>query len=277
MATASSSGTQKENDGIVGSDEPTVIREPTVYLVGRASINVEQIDRFLADHGVSWETDTEVGAEKLVEMAGRLCYMSYGRGRKTNREYIGHLIEMAHGSVLEHAVWNFVITGISRSCSHELVRHRAGFGYSQLSQRYVDESEAGFIEPDCIAEDEELHRIWLEAIQAARRAYRELVARLQERFRDVPDRTLRRKLARQAARSVLPNATETKIFVTANARALRHFIEMRASEHADVEIRKVAVKMLQILQREAPNIFGDYELVPLADGTLAARTPHRKV
>ena len=258
-------------------DDLTIIREPQVYLVGRSSIERAEIERFLAEHGVQWQTDTEVGAEQLVEMAGRLCYMSYGKGRKSNREYIGHLIEMAHGSVLEHAVWNFVITGVSRSFTHELVRHRAGFGYSQLSQRYVDESEAGFIEPDCIAEDPALHRIWCDAVRAARDAYRQLVTRLQEKFRHIEDRTMRRKLARQAARSVLPNATETKIFVTANARALRHFIEMRASEFADVEIRKVAVKILRILQCEAPHIFGDYELVPLPDGTYAARTEHRKV
>ncbi len=257
--------------------ELLIIREPQVYLVGRSSIDPEQIDRFLRDHGVTWETDTSVGAEQLVEMAGRLCYMSYGKGRKTNREYIGHLLEMGHGSVLEHAVWSFVITGVSRSFTHELVRHRAGFGYSQLSQRYVDESEAGFIEPDCIADDPELHEVWCSAVRAARDAYRVLVTRLQEKFRDVPDRTMRRKLARQAARSVLPNATETKIFVTANARAWRHFIEMRASEYADVEIRKVAVKILQILQQEAPNIFEDYELIALPDGTQAARTPYRKV
>lgn len=268
---------QKGDKNPDAMDLPTIIREPTVYLVGRQTVDDAEIERFLKEHGVTWETDTEVGAERLVEMAGRLCYMSYGRGRKTNREYIGHLIEMAHGSVLEHAVWNFVITGISRSCSHELVRHRAGFGYSQLSQRYVDESEAGFIEPDCIAADPTLHEIWLRAVQTARQAYRELVRGLQEKFQDVPDRTLRRKMARQAARSVLPNATETKIFVTANARALRHFIEMRASEHADVEIRKVAVKMLRILQQEAPNIFGDYTLRELPDGTYAAFTPHRKV
>ena len=104
-----------------------------------------------------------------------------------------------------------------------------------------------------------------------------LVEKLQEHFKDEPDRTLRRKLARQAARSVLPNATETKIFVTANARALRHFIEMRASRHAEVEIRKLAVKVLQIMQTEAPHLFGDYQLVPLPDGTFEAATPHRKV
>ena len=98
-----------------------------------------------------------------------------------------------------------------------------------------------------------------------------------EKFKDEPDKTLRRKLARQAARSVLPNATETKIFVSANARALRHFIEMRASRHAEVEIRKLAVKVLEIMQAEAPNLFGDYRLEPLPDGTREAVTPHRKV
>jgi thymidylate synthase (FAD) len=96
-------------------------------------------------------------------------------------------------------------------------------------------------------------------------------------FKEEPDRTLRRKLARQAARSVLPNATETKIFVTANARALRHFIELRASPHAEVEIRKLAVQVLRIMQHEAPHLFSDYQLVPLPDGTFEAVTEHRKV
>ena len=104
-----------------------------------------------------------------------------------------------------------------------------------------------------------------------------LTEKLLDKFQDEPDRTLRRKLARQAARSVLPNATETKIFVTGNARALRHFIEMRGSRHAEVEIRKLAVKVLQLLQQEAPHIFGDYQLLPLPDGTQEAVTSHRKV
>src|SRR5436305_13834210 len=94
-----------------------------------------------------------------------------------------------------------------------------------------------------------------------------LTEMLQERFKDEPDRTLRGKLARQAARSVLPNATETKIFVSANSRALRHFIELRASRHAEVEIRKLAIKVLEIMKQEAPHIFGDYQLIPLSDGT----------
>ncbi len=254
-----------------------IVREPHVYLVGRQGIDAAGLNQFLADTPATWTTDTEVGAEKLCEAAGRLCYMSFGKGRKTNAEYLLNIIESAHGSVLEHAVWNFIITGVSRSCTHELVRHRAGFGYSQLSQRYVDETTADFVEPDCIANDPELHALWQGAIEQAHAAYCRLVEGLARTFSSEPDPMLRRKLARQAARSVLPNATETKIFVTANGRAWRHFVEARANEHAEVEIRKVALELLRIMQREAPSLFGDYRIEKLADGTELARTEHRKV
>jgi thymidylate synthase (FAD) len=263
--------------------EPTpairVLREPMVYLVGKQEINDAELERFLADHDVStWETDTDIAGQKLVEVAGRLCYLSFARPRPGgNSAYIGHILEVGHGSVLEHAVWNFVFTGVSRSLTHELIRHRVGMSPSQLSQRYVDESIAEYVEPDCIAADPNLHKLWLEAIAHAHQAYIALTAKLQETFKDEPDRTLRRKLARQAARSVLPNATETKIFVTANARALRHFIELRGNRHAEPEIRKLAIAVLRIMQKEAAHLFGDYELVPLADGTFEASTPHRKV
>jgi thymidylate synthase (FAD) len=255
-----------------------ILREPTVYLVGRQVVDDGVLDRFLTDHGVAWETDTEVAGEELVEISGRLCYMSFARPRPGgNRAYVHHILEVGHGSVLEHAVWNFVFTGVSRTLTHELIRHRAGMGYSQLSQRYVDESVAEYVEPDCIADDPQLHALWMEAVGQAHRAYVQLVEGLNERFKEEADKTLRRKLARQAARSVLPNATETKIFVTANARALRHFIEMRGNRHAEVEIRKLAVQVLRILQSEAPHLFGDYELIPLPDGTFEAATAHRKV
>ena len=256
-----------------------IIRRPTVYLVGRQTLDQPEIDRFLKDHDVShWSTDADIPAQALPEIAGRLCYMSFAKPRPGGNEaYLRHIKEVGHGSVLEHSVWNFIITGVSRSFTHELVRHRAGFGYSQLSQRYVDESVADFIEPDCIAQDPDLHQTWLSAVERAQEAYVGLVEGLQSKFASVEDKTLRRKMARQAARSVLPNATETKIFVSANARAWRHFIEMRCSEHAEIEIRQVAAQVLDILCREAPNIFGDYELVTLPDGTRAARTPHPKV
>ncbi len=254
-----------------------IIREPRVYLVGRQDIDRSQIDRFLDEHGMAWETDTEVGGEQLAEAGGRLCYLSFGKGRKSNADYLGNIIAQKHGSVLEHAVWNFIIAGVSRSFTHELVRHRAGFAYSQLSQRYVDESIASYIEPDIIADDETLHDVWLRAVEVSHQAYLTLVAGLMEKLAGMKDKTHRRKLARQAARSVLPNATETMIFVTANARALRHFIEMRGSEWAEVEIRKVALDILRIMQREAPNLFSDYDIVRLDDGTDVARTQFEKV
>ena len=256
-----------------------VIREPQVHLVGRQTIDEGALAEFLGEHHVEgWSTDSNVAAERLVETAGRVCYMSFQRPRPGgNKAYVGHLLEVGHGSVLEHAVFNLLITGVSRSLTHELVRHRAGFGFSQLSQRFIDESDCSFVEPPAIAADPALHRVWLESMEASQAAYRELANRLAEAYSAIPDRTLRRKKAREAARSVLPNATETKIFVTANARALRHFIEARGDAAADVEIRRLAIAVLTLLQTEAPNLFGDYAIVDLAEGGQAVTTPHRKV
>src|SRR5262245_30218030 len=186
-----------------------VIREPSVYLLGRQTVDAAELDRFLREHGVSWQTDSEVAAEVLCETAGRVCYMSFAKPRPGgNSTYLGHIKEVGHGSVLEHAVWNLLITGVSRSLTHELVRHRSGFGYSQLSQRFVDESIAEYVEPDAIAEDPEPHALWVEAVEHSHRAYVQLAEKLAARMAEEPDRTARRKAARQAALIVLPNATE---------------------------------------------------------------------
>src|SRR3982750_1534661 len=157
-----------------------ILREPSVYLVGRQTTDDAEIDRFLADHQVAtWESDTDVAGEYLAEVAGRVCYMSYAKPRPGgNKAYLGHIMEVGHGSVLEHAVWNFVFTRISRSLTHGRVRHRAGMGYSQLSQRYVDESVAEYVEPDVIALDPELHALWLDAVGHAHAAYVKLAERL---------------------------------------------------------------------------------------------------
>jgi len=169
-------------------------------------------------------------------------------------------------SVIEHAVASFYIRGISRACSHEIVRHRH-FSYSQRSTRYVDESEGNFVVPDCIAEDPEAMQVFEEAVTKAQEAYKRLYELLWEKFTHIEDKTLRRKMARQAARMVLPNATETALVMTGNFRAWRHFIRMRASRHADIEIRKVAIAILKELQKVAPAVFGDFQIVPLPDGT----------
>jgi thymidylate synthase (FAD) len=266
-----------------------VITSPSVYLIGKQVVEHTELERFLADHGVDWKTDSDVPAEVIAETAGRVCYLSFAKPRPGgNAAYLHHIKEVGHGSVLEHGVWNFLFTGVSRSLTHELVRHRAGMGYSQLSQRYVDESVAEYVEPDVIAADPELHALWLDAVGHAHAAYVKLAEGLNARLADpqaaaaavLPpgaDRTTRRKAARQAARSVLPNATETKIFVTANARALRHFIEQRGAAAAEPEIRKLAGMVLDILLADSPNLFGDYKKVPLPDGTFELVTEFKKV
>src|SRR4051794_39843197 len=239
---------------------------PKVQLVAKTE--------FFPPAEVPWSTDAD-GGEALAEFAGRACYQSWRKPNPvtaTNAGYLRHILEVGHLSVLEHGSVSFYITGISRSLTHELIRHRH-FSYSQLSQRYVPERNAAMVEPDVIADDPELHARFLAAAEASLEAYNELLEGLEKRFADVPNATLRRKQARQAARAVLPNATETRIVVTGNYRAWRHFIAMRASEHADVEIRALAVACLRELQRVAANVFADFDIAALDDGTEVASSP----
>jgi thymidylate synthase (FAD) len=229
---------------------------------------------FVAPPGVPWDTDADGGAA-LVEFAGRACYQSWSKPNPrtaTNASYVRHIIDVGHFSVLEHASVSFYITGISRSCTHELIRHRH-FSYSQLSQRYVPAGQAQVVVPPGIEDDPQLVGQFTEAVDAAHAAYTELLGELEAKFADQPNAVLRRKQARQAARAVLPNATETRIVVTGNYRAWRHFIAMRASEHADVEIRRLAIECLRELVAVAPAVFADFEITTLSDGTEVATSP----
>src|SRR5207244_4237012 len=180
--------------------------------------------------------------------------------------------KQGHGSVLEHAVYVLLIEGISRSCSHELVRHRAGFGYSQLSQRYVDESHAAFVVPPAMLGDPALEAEWEREVADAQAAYVRAVEALMQRYAWIADKVHRRKVAREAARSVLPNATEVKIVVSGNARAWRTMLELRSSEGAELEIRRMAIACLRVLRREAPALFADFEIY-LADDEKPDPTP----
>lgn len=258
-----------------------IIRRPRVTVIARQEFNYPE--------HIRWESDSEVAGEVVAEFAGRLCYLSFGedaglegghrtiQGRTTNESYLANILRVKHGSVLEHAVWTMLIEGVSRALTHELVRHRAGFGFSQLSQRYVDESNIAFVVPPEISEDTRAYQVWLGACEASLVAYRELLAELVEAIGTEGSATSRKKRARQAARSVLPNAAETKIVVTGNARAWRHFIEMRGSGGADVEIRRLAVEVLRHLQAESPHIFGDLTIAEQADGTEIVETVNSKV
>lgn len=241
-----------------------------------APLRVQLIARteFLAPPEVPWDTDTD-GGQALIEFAGRACYQSWSKPNPktaTNAAYLKHIIDVGHFGVLEHASASFYITGISRSCTHELVRHRH-FSFSQLSQRYVPEDEASVVMPPGLEDDPELRQIVLAAADASRSVYLDVLTKLEAKFADQPNAVLRRKQARQAARAVLPNDTETRIVVTGNFRAWRHFIAMRASEHADIEIRRLAIACLRELAGLAPVVFADFDISVLADGTEVATSP----
>ncbi len=244
----------------------TVTVSPKVRLIAKTE--------FLPPADVPWSTDAEGGAA-LAEFAGRACYQSWDKpnpATATNAGYLRHVIEVGHLSVLEHGTATFYICGVSRSLTHELVRHRH-FSYSQLSQRYVPETAATAVEPAVIADDPELHARFLAATRASQDAYTHLLAGLEAKFADAPSATLRKKQARQAARAVLPNATETRIVVTGNYRAWRHFLAVRATEHADVEIRALAVECLRQLRTAAEGVFADFVISALPDGTEVASSP----
>jgi thymidylate synthase (FAD) len=226
---------------------------------------------------VQWQGESSDG-ERLAEFAGRLCYMSqHNPAGRSTRDYLENINKQGHGSVLEHANYSLLLEGVSRSLTHELVRHRAGFAYSQLSQRYVDESDAAFVVPPAIAGDELLEGAWRTQIESAQSTYVALVAQLMERYGWVADKVHRRKMAREAARGVLPNSTETKIVVTGNARAWRTMLELRSSEGAELEIRRAAVAVLRVLQEEAPAFFSDFEIYVAEDRREAARVTYHKV
>lgn len=249
----------------------TIYREPVVTLIARPEF-IEP-----AHLPVQWNEPGTDG-ERLAEFAGRLCYMSQrnASGRST-AEYLGNILRQGHGSVFEHATYVLLIEGVSRSLTHELVRHRAGFGYSQLSQRYVDESESAFVMPPAIQGDAELEAAWEQQVMAAQAAYVTAVERLMERFAWVEDRVHRRKMAREAARSVLPNATETKIVVSGNIRAWRTMLELRLGEGAEREIRRMAVRALETLRGSAARFLADFELYDAPDGEKAGRVVYHKV
>ena len=226
---------------------------------------------------VNWLGESTDG-EKLAEFAGRLCYMSQKNpAGRTTGDYLENIKRQGHGSVLEHATYSLLLEGVSRSLTHELVRHRAGFAYSQLSQRYVDESEANFVIPPAVIGDEGLEGSWKKQVEEAQRSYVQLVEQLMERYAWVADKIHRRKMSREAARGVLPNSTETKIVVTGNARAWRTMLELRSSEGAEFEIRRCAIAILRLFQRETPSFFSDFEIYRADDRAEAARISYHKV
>ncbi|RLD14688.1 MAG: FAD-dependent thymidylate synthase [Caldiserica bacterium] len=184
--------------------------------------------------------------EKVIEEAGRTSYQSFNRmGEGSEKKFIRMIINLGHLSVIEHAVASFRISDVSRSLTHQLVRHRLA-SFTQKSQRYVDEKNFTFVEPPKIEENPEAHKIYLDFMESVRETYGKL--------RDL-------KIPKEDARFVLPNATTTEIVVTANLREWRHIVELRGSKHAQWEIRRMTIEILKILKREAPTVFEDFVIV----------------
>ena len=212
---------------------------------------VEQLGRSLSD--------IPAGA-RAPRGTGRLLVPR--RRRIVSVEYVGE--RETYDIEMDGAHHNFVANGI--------VTHN-----SQLSQRYVDESDAAFVVPPAIIGDEALTAAWKAQIESAQATYIALVEKLMDRYKWVDDKVHRRKMAREAARGVLPNSTETKIVVTANARGWRTMLELRSSEGAEFEIRRTAVMVLRVMQAEAPAFFSDFETYMAPDRAEAARIAYHKV
>jgi thymidylate synthase (FAD) len=195
--------------------------------------------------------------QKTVAAAARLCYSSVGAEKLVEdmtddeiEKLLGIILNNGHYSTLEHITFTFAIEGISRVTSHQLVRHRIA-SYSQQSQRYVREKEQfDYVIPDKIKKDNELIELFEENMKEQQKLYDKLTENLIERG-------YKEKEAIEAARYVLPNAAETKIVLSMNARSLLHFLEVRCCERAQKEIRNMARQILKSVRGVAPIIFDD--------------------
>lgn len=260
-----------------------------IYVIARPSIDEAELTRYLRDHNHSkWQSTSTVDSERVVEIAGRVCYDSFSSPRPGgNKAYIENILDSKHGAVTEHANYTLLFAGVTRNFSHELVRHRAGWSYSQRSQRYVDESESGFVAPDLIKGDPELMDMWQETVYQSQDIYKKLAEKiigkmenpeshLHSKFKN-STKTDKRKAARGAARSVLSPCIETQIVVTANVRAWRHFVELRGAMPAEHEIRQLACNVAKIMKKEAPNLFMDIEVRTADDFKDAVFVKYAKV
>ena len=268
------------------------LKRPGVVVLAKPQTNVAGLGGFLEGFDPDlrfpeYLDDPTVlpDSSQLCKTAGQTCYASFGPRRTMNENapaYIERLTSAGHGSVLEHASFNFLLYGISRSVTHELVRHRAGAAFSQISQRYVSGSVLRFVERPEYQQDEQLHRTFEERADRAAAEYEEMAELLLERqeggasMLTADYKTDARKKVQQTARSLLPNETEAPMVFTGNVRALRHIIEMRADAHAESEIRNLALRLFLCLRTVDPILFGDYDLGELKDGTYTVSTKNRK-
>jgi thymidylate synthase (FAD) len=202
--------------------------------------------------------------QRVAEYAGRICYMSQANpAGRTSDQYLANILTQGHGSVLEHGMFSYLIEGVSRALTHELIRHRVGTAVSQLSQRYVDAADTNFVIPPALVEQPALREEYEAFCRRAVDAYADLVANLGDVLPEA-----KRKQVREAARAVLPNGTETKLVWSCNLRELRHVLLLRGSSHADAEIQQLALALLEVTRPHAPAVLADLVVDPV-DGIIS--------
>jgi thymidylate synthase (FAD) len=242
---------------------------PKVFLIARPSIDVEGMRGYLRDvGGESWlehrlaeAGGAPNGGELIVEFAGRACYRSWEPGLNPNvtrvrtdqREYFANILHSAHGSVLEHASWTFALRDVSRAFTHELVRHRAGSAFSQESLRYVRLTDIGFRVPPAL---EPLREQVLSIVEQLEQIQVTGAKALGIDEQGVPFHV--KKEVTSALRRIAPIGLSTDIVWTANARTLRHVIEMRTADSAEEELRLVFDLVARVMLAEAPGLFQDF-------------------
>jgi len=256
--------------------------KPRIFLVGETRLFEEGLRDYLEHVGApDWRTDAPSDGETLCEVLGRLCYRSFEPGlnpnvtrvRQGNAAYLRHIIEVGHGSVLEHATLNFIFADVSRVFTHELVRHRAGTAMSQESLRFVRLDRLSAYVPMLIEENEEGMAVFvktLDQLEAVQKSLAEIYGVADEKNFD------RKKKLTSAFRRMAPCGVATTIGWSCNFRTLRHVIERRTDPAAEEEIRLVFAQVYEIVRERYPNVFGDYT-TEIVDGIPWVKTACGKI
>lgn len=268
------------------------LEAPGVALIAKTSLDphamvpfLEDFDPGFVDYARETVTAQEAGygdGELLTKIAGQACYLSMGPNRTPHTEmakYISNIMSQGHGSIAEHANYTFLVWGVDRAVTHELVRHRAGMGYSQVSQRFVGLDKLRFCMPFELQQRPELKQQALMDMQYDYERFGRWIDTYAKIFpqREGEETTEWRKRRQSAARRVLPNWVEAPIIFTGNIRALRHVFNMRCAKDADVAIRRAMIQVLKIMKKQEPHLFDDFEIIKLADGSEGATPKYKKI
>lgn len=268
-----------------------LIEKPAVFKVAAPTIDIDGLFEWIKFVGLEELTEDETtplsqlidnvchsrdnDSESLIELAGRQCYNSYAKGRPQDA-YLANILDQAHGSVTRHSHFSFMICNVSRTLTHEFVRHAAGVAISQQSQRYINSKNLGFVVPPLmlIDRDEDDIEYFRQGCYDTSQQYEEwqrVYTKKVEKLHNLTSHEKRKRI-NEAARSILPGCIETGLTWTANIQALRFVIQTRGTIHADLEIRRLAVELLKVSRQYAPILFADLVEFTDTDGLSSVKS-----